>query len=224
MSARDSILAKIRKVNAAGVNEDGRKQAVADRLSGSPRGIVPARGQLPDSERRALFEAMAQKFAATTSAVASYSDIPGAVSTYLREHNLPASIRVGDDERLAGAGWDKERTLEVRHGASDGGDMAAVSHALAGIAETGTVALSSGSDNPTTLNFLPEHHIVVLKASDIEGDLESIWDRLRGKFGKGEMPRALNLVTGPSRSGDIEQKILLGAHGPRALHLIIVDE
>lgn len=224
MSARDSILAKIRKVNAVGADEDGRKQAVAARLSGSPRGIVPARGQLPDGERRALFEAMAQKFAATTSSVASYADIPRTVATYLREHNLPASIRVGDDERLAGAGWDKERTLEVRHGASDGGDMAAVSHALAGIAETGTVALASGTDNPTTLNFLPDHHIVVLKASDIEGDLESIWDRLRARFGKGEMPRALNLVTGPSRSGDIEQKILLGAHGPRALHLIIVGE
>ncbi len=147
----------------------------------------------------------------------------GAVSTYLREHNLPASIRIGEDDRLKSANWDSERTLEVLHGASDGNDMTAVSHALAGIAETGTVALPSGADNPTTLNFLPDHHIVVLKAADIEGDLESIWDRLRGKLGKGQMPRALNLVTGPSRSGDIEQKILLGAHGPRALHLIIVD-
>ncbi|MAY61076.1 MAG: lactate utilization protein [Rhizobiales bacterium] len=224
MSARDSILTKIRQVNVAGSDDTARKQAVAARLSDSPRGIVPARGQLPDSERRALFEAMAQKFAATISSVADYSDIPRAVSGYLREHNLPADIRIGDDERLAKAGWDKERTLEIRHGASDGGDMTAVSHALAGIAETGTVALASGTDNPTTLNFLPEHHIVVLKASDIDGDLESIWDRLREKFGKGQMPRALNLVTGPSRSGDIEQKILLGAHGPRALHLIIVDE
>lgn len=223
MSARDNILAKIRKVNATGADEDQRKRIVAERLAGSPRGIMPKRGQLPDAERRELFMAMAQKFGATVAEVTDYPDVARAVSTYLRKHNLPASIRIGEDDRLKSANWDSERTLEVLHGASDGNDMTAVSHALAGIAETGTVALPSGADNPTTLNFLPDHHIVVIKAGDIEGDLESIWDRLRGKLGKGQMPRALNLVTGPSRSGDIEQKILLGAHGPRALHLIIVD-
>ncbi|TDH38460.1 lactate utilization protein [Pseudohoeflea suaedae] len=223
MSARDSILARIRKVNASGGDEEGRRQAVSARLSGSPRGIMPKRGQLADTERRELFQAMAQTFGATIAEVGDYADVAGAVSTYLREHNLPASIRIGDDARLKNAGWDGERTLDVLHGASDGNDLVAVSHALAGIAETGTVALPSGADNPTTLNFLPDHHIVVVKAADIEGDLESIWDRLRGALGKGQMPRALNLVTGPSRSGDIEQKILLGAHGPRALHLIIVD-
>jgi L-lactate dehydrogenase complex protein LldG len=45
---------------------------------------------------------------------------------------------------------------------------------------------------------------------------------LRKAKGKGEMPRALNLITGPSRSGDIEQTIILGAHGPRALHIVVV--
>jgi L-lactate dehydrogenase complex protein LldG len=64
---------------------------------------------------------------------------------------------------------------------------------------------------------------VVVKAADVTGDMESVWTMLRANSGKGEMPRAVNLVTGPSRSGDIEQTILLGAHGPRALHIIIVD-
>jgi L-lactate dehydrogenase complex protein LldG len=222
MSARDTILAKIRQVNGTGPGEEGRKQAVADRLAGSPRGIIPERGHLPPRERRELFELMAQKFGATIAIAAGYQDVATEVVTYLRAHNLPASIRVGDDKRLSDAGWEKERNLDVLKGASDGNDLAAVSHALAGVAETGTLALYSGADNPTTLNFLPEHHIVVLKAADIEGDLESVWDRLRERFGKGEMPRAVNFVTGPSRSGDIEQKILLGAHGPRALHVIVV--
>ncbi len=222
MSARDAILAKIRKVNGTGPGEEGRKQAVTERLAGSPRGIIPERGHLPPRQRQDLFELMAQKFGATIATVSGYSDVATEVVTYLRAHNLPASIRVGDDKRLAGAGWETERNLEMLKGASDGNDLAAVSHALAGVAETGTLALHSGADNPTTLNFLPEHHIVVLSASDIEGDLESIWDRLREQFGKGEMPRVVNFVTGPSRSGDIEQKILLGAHGPRALHIIIV--
>ena len=61
-------------------------------------------------------------------------------------------------------------------------------------------------------------------ANDIVGDYESAWDRLRTAFGKGLMPRLVNMITGPSRSGDIEQKLLLGAHGPRRLHVVIVAE
>ncbi|MNT99319.1 Lactate utilization protein C [compost metagenome] len=72
-----------------------------------------------------------------------------------------------------------------------------------------------------TLNFLPEHHIVVLAADEIAGDMETIWARLREKQGSA-MPRTVNFVTGPSRSADIEQTLLLGAHGPRALHIVIV--
>jgi L-lactate dehydrogenase complex protein LldG len=80
----------------------------------------------------------------------------------------------------------------------------------------------SGMDNPTTINFLPEHHIVVVDAADIDGDLEAALAKVRTRYGKGKMPRTLNLISGPSRSGDVEQKIILGAHGPRALHIIVV--
>jgi len=97
-----------------------------------------------------------------------------------------------------------------------------VSHAFGGVAETGTLVLTSGQDNPTSLNFLPDNHIVVIEAKDIAGDYESIWPRLREKFGDGLMPRAVNLITGPSRSADIEQTLILGAHGPRRLHVILV--
>jgi L-lactate dehydrogenase complex protein LldG len=83
--------------------------------------------------------------------------------------------------------------------------------------------MTSGKDNPSTINFLPEHHIVVVDAADIDGDMESVLAKVRKKYGRGKMPRTLNFITGPSRSGDIEQKIILGAHGPRALHIIVVD-
>ena len=82
----------------------------------------------------------------------------------------------------------------------------------------------SGADNPTTLNFLPDNHIVVLREADLAGDLETVWDRLRARYGKGIAPRTVNLITGPSRSGDIEQQIVLGAHGPRRLHIIILRD
>ena len=109
-----------------------------------------------------------------------------------------------------------------RRGASDGNDEVGFSHATAAIAETGTLVMVSGSDNPTTINFLPEHHIVVVDAADIAGDLEAVLAKIRTRYGKGKMPRTVNLISGPSRSGDVEQKIILGAHGPRALHIIVV--
>jgi hypothetical protein len=90
------------------------------------------------------------------------------------------------------------------------------------MAETGTLILESGTDNPTTINFLPEVHMVVVRAGDIVGDYETAWTALRQRHGKGEMPRTVNMVTGPSRSADIEQTLLLGAHGPRRLHVMIV--
>ncbi|MGC2780786.1 MAG: LUD domain-containing protein, partial [Bradyrhizobium sp.] len=81
-----------------------------------------------------------------------------------------------------------------------------------------------GPDNPTTLNFLPDNHIVVLDAATLAGDYESVLARLRDVFGTGRMPRTINMITGPSRSADIEQTLILGAHGPRRLHVIVVGE
>src|SRR5690606_4582570 len=136
--------------------------------------------------------------------------------------NLPAELRMGDDPRLAAMPWDRLRAFTMRRGASDGDDEAGISYAFAAVAETGTVALLSGPDNPSTINFLPEHHIVVVDVAAIEGDLETVIAAIRKRHGKGRMPRTVNLISGPSRSGDIEQKLVLGAHGPRALHLIVV--
>ena len=116
---------------------------------------------------------------------------------------------MGDDPRLAGMPW-SETTLEILRGPSDGDDLNAVSAAFAGIAETGTLALVSGPDNPTTLNFLPDNHIVVLPREAIEADYESVFAKLRSVYGKGDAPRTLNFITGPSRSADIEQTLLLG--------------
>jgi len=220
VSARDAVFSKIRRALGVGGSEAGRRAIVIARLEGAPAGVVPKRGQLPREERRALFQSMAEKVAATVARVPDTDAVPQAVAEYLRDRNLPAAVRMGADARLAALAWGKTQ-IEVGHGASDGNDPVAVSHALAGIAETGTLVLTSGADNPTTLNFLPETHIVVLAADDVAGDMETVWAELRARYGKGVMPRTVNMITGPSRSGDIEQTILLGAHGPRRLHIII---
>lgn len=222
MSARDAILGRVRTALKAAPSDQARARTVAERIEGAPRGLVPARGQLPDKERAELFCAMAAKVAATVHHVARAEDVPQAIAEFLRAKNLAPSVRMGDDPRLAAMPWADQRSLEVRHGPAIATDEVGVSFAFAGIAETGTVALHSGGHNPTTINFLPEQHIVVLEAKDIAGDLETVMARVRDKFGKGRMPRTLNFVTGPSRSGDIEQKLLLGAHGPRAVHILVV--
>jgi L-lactate dehydrogenase complex protein LldG len=221
VSARDAVLSKIRRALAVDGGDIGRRAMVIARLEGAPKGVIPARGRLPQAERIVLFRKMAEKVSATVAEVSGSDAIPEAVADYLRSHNLPAQIRTGDDPLLAGLPWNKT-PIDIARGASDGLDAVSVGHALAGVAETGTLVLASGPDNPTTLNFLPETQIVVLAAGDIVGDYETVWDRLRARFGKGALPRTVNLITGPSRSADIEQTLLLGAHGPRRLHIIVI--
>ena len=92
------------------------------------------------------------------------------------------------------------------------------------MAEPGTPWLRSGPAGPTTLNFLPDTHVVVLRASRIVGAYEEAWDGLRSARGETAMPRTVNFVTGPSRTADIEQTIQLGAHGPRRLHIVLVED
>jgi len=223
MSARDEILANIRRSLGVTGQEATRRQIVADRIERAPRGVVPARGQLSHDERVALFRQQAEASLATVAEVSSPADVPEVVAAFLRNHNLPASIRIGDDPRLATMPW-ATTPLEVSHGPSRGDDLNAVSHAFAGVAESGTLVMLSGSENPSTLNFLPDNHIVVVSEKDIAGDYESMWSKVRFAFGKSGMPRTVNWITGPSRSGDIEQTLLLGAHGPRRVHIVLVRE
>jgi L-lactate dehydrogenase complex protein LldG len=223
-SPRDSVMASIRRSLGVNGEEAPRRKVVADRLAGHPKGLVPQRGQVDGQERLDLFRRMAEFAAGSVDVVADAGDVPSAVANFLRSHNLPMQVRRGDDARLAALPWQREATLEVTTGVSDGAQLASVAHAFAAVAETGTLAMTSGADNPTTLNFLPDNHIVVLDAKDLVGDYESVWQRLRATYGEGVMPRSVNFITGPSRSADIEQTLILGAHGPRRLHIIVVDK
>jgi L-lactate dehydrogenase complex protein LldG len=220
-TSRETMFASIRRSLHVKGDERIRAGIVEDRLERAPKGIIPTRGQIDAEARLKLMLEKLEGVQATAVTLGAYAEVPAAIAEYLRANNLPATLRKGDDPRLEGLPW-AATTLDMSAGRSDGQDLNAVSHAEAGICETGTLVMISGHENPTTLNFLPDNHIVVLSAADITGDLESIWPRLRKKFGKGEMPRTVNCITGPSRSGDIEQTILLGAHGPRRLHVLVV--
>ena len=112
--------------------------------------------------------------------------------------------------------------IELCFGAADGDDRAGLSRAVAAAAETGTLVLVSGADNPTTLAFLPEAHTVLVRRGDIVPCYEDAFDRLRAIYGEGALPRSVNLISGPSRTADIEQTIVRGAHGPKRLHVVIL--
>lgn len=221
MTSRDEIFADIRRALKVTGSEAPRRRAVEDRLAHAPAGVVPARGQGDGRTRAATFRDEAERVSASVVEVDRDFEVPGAIAAYLRDRNLPARIRCGQDPYLGKLPF-ATTGLEIASGRAEPQDLVCVSHAFGAVAETGTLVLTSGPDNPTTLNFLPDTHIVVIEAKDIEGDYETIWRKLREAYGKGIMPRTLNFITGPSRSADIAHSLLLGAHGPRSLHIIVV--
>jgi L-lactate dehydrogenase complex protein LldG len=221
VTSRAAVFASIRRSLGVTGDEATRRFEVEMRLKQAPPGVVPERGQGDVAARLATFKAEAERAQASVAEIDGWVDAPAEIARFLREYNCPATVRMGDDPRLAAAPW-SETSLEILHGPSDGGDVNAVSAAFAGVAETGTLALVSGPDNPTSLNFLADNHIVILPREAIEADYESVFAKLRGVYGKGGAPRTLNFITGPSRSADIEQTLLLGAHGPRRLHIVVV--
>jgi len=204
------------------------RSAVDVRLGARQRGPIPARSKLDPAEQVALFETMAREQAATVVRVASAAAIPGAVADYLKAANLPPRVRVAPDAALTALPWEDQPMLDISTGRAAADDPVSLTGAFAGIAETGTLMLLSGATHPTTLNFLPDVHMVVLRAADVVGPYEDAWDRLRARDGAhgggGALPRTVNFVTGPSRTADIEQTIQLGAHGPRRLHIILIDD
>jgi L-lactate dehydrogenase complex protein LldG len=203
---------------------DGAEATVAARLTAPQRGPVPDRSAGDHASQAALFADMATQAAAQVVRVDGLAGVPAAVAAYLKAENQPAEVRLAPDAKLKALAWETEPLLTLSDGPARPGDAVSLSAAFAGIAETGTLMLCSGPEGPTTLNFLPETHMVVLRISQIVGPYEDAWDRLRQARGAAGLPRTVNLITGPSRTADIEQTIQLGAHGPRRLCILLVDD
>jgi L-lactate dehydrogenase complex protein LldG len=220
---RDAMLDRIR----ASIGSDGaraeRAHAVETRIRRHARNLVPKRGQLDPKAQVALFVEMARAASATIERVACLDDVPAAASAFLVRYNLPPKLKLAPDPSVAQLPWDRHPLLKIETGRAMPDDVASLTPAFAAVAETGTLMLVSGPTRPTTLNFLPENHIVVLRAGQVVGSYEDGWDRLRAEMGEA-WPRTVNFITGPSRSADIEQQLQMGAHGPKRLHIILVAE
>ncbi len=220
--AREAVLGKLRRSLRRGPLTDAEAAPLRARLAARTPGVVPQRAKGTPAELVARFTAMAEEVAATVVTLESADAIPQAVADYLKGHNLPTELVATGDPSLDGL--EGHGMLTVRRGLPSPTDAVAVVPAVCGVAETGTLMLTSGALRASTLNFLPETHIVVLNKGDVVGGLEEAWVRLRERSADGaDLPRTVNFVTGPSRTGDIEQTIELGAHGPMRLHILLVD-
>ena len=212
MSARDDILGRVRR----GVGKDdfaGRRAAAVAALATPERGPQP----VMNADLVARFRAKAEYLASTVAAVSSPAQVPLAVATYLVANGLAAeAVATADVASLDWAG----SGLNVKSRPAVDADKTGISGCFCAIAETGTLMLLSGPQTPATVSLLPETHIALVEASRIVATMEDAFALLRAE--RGSLPRAVNFISGPSRTGDIEQTIVLGAHGPCRVHLILI--
>ena len=206
-SARDAILDSIRRSlrsdNTVAITTD--KPAIE--IQRHARGPQP-HWQENNIER---FVAKLEAVAATLKRVNNENEIIIAIQAYLQQQAIPTQL-----DSLV---WPADFKVEQRRATGD--DVTVLTEAFAGVAETGSLVLLSSPESPTSLNFLPDNYLCVLQCDRIEQNIEDVWDRIRQH--SETMPRAINFITGPSRTADVEQTIQLGAHGPRRLHVILLE-
>lgn len=216
-AARDRILQRIRTAQGRGRSGPSlaEREAVATYLRRRPRG--PLRPLEADLVAR--FRSRAESMQSTTEAVSRLADVPAAVRRYLDAHKLGARGCVWP--QLAELAWSESGVLLQARAAVDA-DLVGVTGVFAAIAETGTLMVVSGPQTPASVSLLVETHVAIVPASRIVAYMEDAWELARAELG--QLPRAVNFISGPSRTADIEQVLVLGAHGPYRVHLIIVTE
>jgi len=212
--ARSNILARIRKAQGRSAAAAPHELSAAETWANArQRGPLPPVG----TDLLAQFRLQAASMLTTVDDVASMADVPSAAARYLQLSGLPASGCIWPAlSRFdwKGAGF----ALEAR--AAKNEDAVGITGAFAAIAETGTLMLLSGPDTPSSASLLPETHIAVVPVRRIVAHMEDAWALLRAEFGR--PPRAVNFISGPSRTADIEQTMVIGAHGPYRVHVILV--
>ena len=216
MSARDNILARIRAARGIrGPMLDAERAEIAADIAARRAG--PSLGW--DDEPVARFRAKAEALSTTLDAVATFEAVPAAAARYLKAGSLPLTAVVWRsllELDWAGAGM----TVVAR--AARGDDLVGITGAFCAIAETGTLMTLSGAERPPSVSLVPETHIAVLPAARIVRTMEDAWALLRAERPQNTLPRAVNFISGPSRTADIEQTLVLGAHGPYRVHVLVI--
>lgn len=219
--ARTEIFARLKSVLDLKQDQSTRVQNAAQRIGAATPNLIPARGRSEGLTQAVMFEEEAKFAQAEVRKLANLEAVPDIVRDMCQDAQTTA-LKVAPHPELQAMDW---HSLNVEFGPGAGSDLVGLSRAYAGVAETGTLVMVSGPTSPSTLNFLPDVHIVVIHSEDIVANYEQVWSKLRLEAipDAPVMPRTVNWITGPSRTADIEQTLLLGAHGPRKLIILLID-
>jgi L-lactate dehydrogenase complex protein LldG len=218
--ARERVLSRVR--NALGPRDgDAAARARAEAyLAAHAQGPRPKLS--PDLAAR--FMQRARDMESTVERIESVGAIPTHVARYLDALKLPPELAM---QSRAGVCWPEFAALDwagaglaIEGRPTLGDDRLGITGAFCGIAETGTLVILSGAETPTATTLLPDTHVAVLRADRIVAGMEEAFALIAREDGR--LPRAVNLISGPSRTGDIEQTIVLGAHGPFRVHILVV--
>jgi L-lactate dehydrogenase complex protein LldG len=155
-------------------------------------------------------------------AEAGVKDVALSDAPLLDEMNLRARIAAHSMNAFRAVEFVGARDELVARLESCGAGVSAVEYA---VAETGTVVVSSAEEGGLLVSLLPPAHIAVLRSGQIIGSLaEAITKLKQDCTGRDAAGRSATFITGPSRTSDVELVLSIGVHGPKQLHLVIVDE
>ncbi len=220
--SREAILGTIRStLGKSAESLTKRNEAVEARLAARPRTAPPQRVATAGNDLAAVLRDEMTRQLIDIAEAETIEAVPLRIAEYLRRHELPLKLRHGT-HRLYGGMDFAAAGISPATGPAQPDDSAGLSTAFSAIAETGTLAILSGADNPVTLEFLPETHIVIVPMDRIVATYEDAFDMLRAENATA-MPRTLNLISGPSRTADIGGRIVIGAHGPRRLLAVLLS-
>jgi L-lactate dehydrogenase complex protein LldG len=214
-SARAAIFARIRKAQKrAPTAQQSELDQVQDYLAHHVSGPRPDLG-LDLVER---FRQQALRTSQTLDEVATLADVPVAAARYLE--SLGVTKNAVAWKTLDTLPW-QTAGLGVDFRPPVNEDLVGITGCFCAVAETGTLMLLSGPDTFASAALLPETHIAIVPKARIVAGIEDAFALAKSE--RGELPRATNFISGPSRTGDIEQTIVLGAHGPYRVHVILVN-
>jgi L-lactate dehydrogenase complex protein LldG len=215
-AARHAIFSRIRKAqNRPPQPTADERAAVQEYLQHHPQGPRPTLG--PDLVEH--FKGQALRMSDTVDQVATLEEVPAAVARYLDGIGVTKNAIAWNT--LDEFDW-QQAGVQVEFRAPKNEDLVGITGSFCAVAETGTLMLLSGPDSFASASLLPETHIAIVAASRVVAGIEDAFALAREE--RGELPRATNFISGPSRTGDIEQTIVLGAHGPYRVHVILVTE
>lgn len=223
--SRNAILSRIRRatMNAApGAQGSADPAAAPARLRTPPPVPVPEIARPPQAERLERFTAKATELGCSIARIPGLQAAPDAAAAWLREQGAAPKLAVAPDPALSSLDWTAAGLAPVAGPARDALDGAtSITRAWAGVAETGAIAVASDATFPVSHALLPDRHIILLEESQIVGGYEDVWARIRQTRDSQGVPRAVIFIGGPSRTADIEATLVMGAHGPRAVHVLI---